>query len=195
MKLSRVNTTLLVAIILVNGYTVALPLLPGIAFWLQTRNTDSAQKLEKAIQEPSRPGGTAQPGAVQNRLTIPRMLLDEPIFDGKSASTLRKGLWRRPHTSTPDKESNTVIVGHRLTYTNPQGSLYHLDKVRTGDSIGVTWDNEKYIYTVTETKVVKADETAVEAPTDKPRLTIYTCTPLWLPKDRLVVVAELEEIL
>lgn len=194
-KLARVNTILLIAIILVNGYTVALPLVPGIAFWLQTRNTGSVQKLEKTIQEAPRPGGTTQPEAVQNRLTIPSMLLDEPIFEGKSASTLGKGLWRRPHSSTPDRESNTVIVGHRLTYTNPRGSLYHLDKVRVGDNIGVTWNNEKYLYTVIETKVVNANETEVESPTDKPRLTIYTCTPLWLPKDRLVVVAELEEVL
>jgi sortase A len=121
------------------------------------------------------------------------MLLDEPVFEGKTQATLSKGLWRRPHGSTPAKENNTVIVGHRLTYTNPRGSLYHLDKVRAGDSIGVTWDNKKYLYTVVEIKVVKADETAVEAPTDTPRLTIYTCTPLWLPKDRLVVVAELEK--
>jgi LPXTG-site transpeptidase (sortase) family protein len=194
-RLSRVNTALLVAIILVNGYTVTLPLLPGIIFWLQTRNTDTVQKLERSIQAAPRSGDATQPGSSQNRLTIPSMLLDEPVFDGKTASTLSKGLWRRPHSSTPDKESNTVIVGHRLTYTNPRGSLYHLDKVRIGDSIGVMWSSEKYLYTVVETKVVRADETAVESPTDKPRLTIYTCTPLWLPKDRLVIVAELEKTL
>jgi sortase (surface protein transpeptidase) len=37
---------------------------------------------------------------------------------------------------------------------------------------------------------VPPDQTQIEAPTTDARLTIFTCTPLWLPKDRLVVVAE-----
>jgi sortase A len=192
-KLTRINTVLLAAIILVNGYTIVLPLLPAITFWLQTRSTGRVEKLEKAVRSTARPTTAPASEPTPNRLTIPSMLLDQPIFDGKTAATLSKGLWRRPQGSTPDMGSNTVIVGHRFTYTQPQGSLYLLDKVHTGDSIGVTWNNQKYLYTVVETKIVKATETAIEAPTDKPRLTIYTCTPLWLPKDRLVVVAELEK--
>lgn len=127
--------------------------------------------------------------SVQNRLIIPSMLLDEPIFEGKTARTLRQGLWHRPLTSAPNAGGNTVIVGHRFTYSNPHGTLYHLDKVKVGDHVGLVYSGQAYRYKVQTVRVVHADDASVEAPSTEPRLTIYTCTPLWWPKDRLVVVA------
>jgi LPXTG-site transpeptidase (sortase) family protein len=194
MKLARINTLLLIAIILVNGYIIALPFIPGIIFWAQTQDGQRQQQLEARIH--TKPGSASDsPSPQGQQLTIPRMNLDEAVHQGPTAKTLRHGLWHRPHTSTPDRGGNTVIVGHRLTYTDPKGTLYHLDKVKVGDSIGLTWRGKQYVYKVTTTKVVAATEVSIEAPTDKPRLTVYTCTPLWLPKDRLVVVADLQEIL
>jgi LPXTG-site transpeptidase (sortase) family protein len=194
-KLSRVNTALLVAIILINGYIIVLPVLPGIVFWIQTRDSQRITQLEKEIQNPPNTSSPSNQTAApdEKRLNIPSMLLDEPIYTGKTAATLKKGLWHRPGTATPGQPSNTVIVGHRLTYANPRGSLYHLNKVHVGDRIGVTWGSKKYLYIVKTVKVVAADETSIEAPTEKHQLTIYTCTPLWLPKDRLVVVAAQEK--
>lgn len=194
MKLARVNTVLLVAIIFVNGYVIALPFIPSIIFWAQKQDGHRQQQLEARIH--TQPGdGANSPKSHGEQLTIPSMGLDEAVHEGPTAKTLRQGLWHRPKTSTPDKGSNTVIVGHRLTYTDPQGTLYHLDKVKIGDSVGLTWNGKQYIYKVSKTKVVKATEISVEAPSDRPQLTVYTCTPLWLPEDRLVVIADLQEIL
>jgi LPXTG-site transpeptidase (sortase) family protein len=190
-KLARANTLLLIAIIVVNGYIAALPILPQLLFWIQSKDTHKMSVLQAKVESPP-PKGTAKP--TENRLIIPSMLLDEPINEGKTLATLRKGLWRLPHTSTPDTSSNTVIVGHRLTYSNPRGTLYNLDKVHVNDTLGLWWNGKQYIYSVTSTKVVHASEVSVEAPTDKAQLTLYTCTPLWLPKDRLVVTANLEKI-
>jgi LPXTG-site transpeptidase (sortase) family protein len=190
-KLARVNTLLLVAILLINGYIVILPLIPKVAFWIQQHNKQHIQQLERQ----TRASITAnQVRPAENRLVVPSMVFDQQIYDGSSMSTLRKGLWHRPQTSTPDKGGNTVIVGHRLTYSNPQGTLYNLDKVQTGDDIAVWWKSKRYHYTVTETKVVGPDQISVEASTREPRLTVYTCTPLWLPKDRLVVIATLKDV-
>lgn len=191
MKLARVNTLLLVAILLINGYIVILPLIPNIIFWAQRQNSQHIKTLEQAVS--AKPASNL-PRPTTDRLIVPSMVFDEEIHEGKTATTLKQGLWRRPNTSTPDKGSNTVIVGHRLTYNNPKGTLYNLDKVREGDPIGIWWHGKRYIYTVTQTKVVHANEISVEAPTKEPILTIYTCTPLWLPKDRLVVIAALKEI-
>jgi LPXTG-site transpeptidase (sortase) family protein len=193
-KLTRVNTVLLIAIVLINGYIMALPVLPGLLFWWQTKDGKQTAQLEQKIRTLSadKPLPVAEQPK-ENRLIVPAMAFDQPVFEGKTARTLNNGLWHRPQSSTPDKGGNTVFVGHRLTYTNPRGTLYHLDKVRAGDTIGIWWNNKPYSYTVTETKVVKADQTSIEASTDEPQLTIYTCTPLWLPKDRLVVIAKLED--
>jgi LPXTG-site transpeptidase (sortase) family protein len=197
-KLSRINTLLLGMIIMINGYIILLPLLPNITFWLQRNNTARAKTLTKTIHEASQPTTNNAPDTSadpSNSLIIPRIGLNQAMHEGQSAATLRQGLWRRPASSTPDKGSNTVIVGHRLTYTNPRGALYHLDKLRPGDEIGIRYKDRRYLYKVTETRVVAATATEVEAPSKMPLLTIYTCTPLWLPKDRLVVVAALESIL
>ncbi|HEU4914786.1 MAG TPA: class E sortase [Candidatus Saccharimonadales bacterium] len=190
MKLARVNTLLLAAILAINGYIVLVPVIPKIIFWTQQHDTRRIQRLEAAITHP--PIKEERPR--DNRLVIPTMVFDESIHEGHSERTLRQGLWRRPQTSTPDQGGNTVLAGHRLTYSNPRGTLYNLDKVRVGDDIALWWEGKRYHYQVSESRVVAASETSVEEPTKNSRLTIYTCTPLWMPKDRLVVIAELKDI-
>jgi sortase A len=106
--------------------------------------------------------------------------------------TLDKGIWRWPRSSTPDKGGNTVFIGHRFTYTNPRGVFYFLNKIKLSDEIGVFWNNKKYLYKVTSVSQVPPNDTAIEDNTPQPELTLFTCTPLWLPKDRLVIVANLE---
>ena len=123
------------------------------------------------------------------------MLLNQPILEGSVKDTysiLNHGIWRWPAGSTPDKGSNTILIGHRFTYTQPKGVLYYLNKVKMGDEIGLWWNNKQYVYKVTNISEVPPTQTSIEDPTPDARLTIFTCTPLWLPKDRLVVVAELE---
>jgi len=125
-RLARINTLLLIAIVLVNSYIILLPLLPGVFFKVAGKGSVQRSQLEAKVY-----AGTAlQENSSENRLVIPSMLLDQQIFDGHASGTLKKGLWHRPQTSTPSQGGNTVIVGHRLTYTNPRGTLYHLDKVQ-----------------------------------------------------------------
>lgn len=187
-RLSRINTLLVVVIVLVNLFVLAAPLWPALLF-AREKNSPKAQAITKQVAA-SVPKGIA---ADAQTLLVPSMALDAPIHEGQSVKTLDKGLWRLPYTSTPDKGGNTVIVAHRFTYANPRGTFYHLDKVQNGDRISVLWHGKKYNYRVEATKRVPATEMAVEAPTSTPTLTLYTCTPLWDPKDRLVVRAALEE--
>lgn len=188
-QFSRINSLLLIAIILVNGYVIFMPMVPNVLFTLQ-KDTQKIAKLEQTIR--SQPISTSEQ-PTENTVIIPSMLLTQPIHEGKTARTLREGLWRIPSGSTPDRGGNTIIVGHRFTYNNPKGTLYHLDKVKTGDSIGIFWDDKKYIYKVQEVKVVDPSQIEIEKQTPDARLTMYTCTPLWLPRDRLVIIATLEK--
>jgi LPXTG-site transpeptidase (sortase) family protein len=191
MRLSRVNTLLLVLIIGVNAYTIALPVMPAVLFWYKARHTDTVVRLNNKLHPLQKTGGTTT--AIEgDRIVIPSMQLDQPIYTGSDMRTLNKGLWLRPVASTPDKGGNTVIAGHRFTYSNPRGTLYFLDRVKPGDEIGVFWHGKKYLYRVSESKVVPATATEVESPSAISQLTLYTCTPLWNPKDRLVVTGVLE---
>ncbi len=167
------------------------PLLPEIVFQ-QESHRGKQQHLTHKIHAPKpAPQTTPQP----NQVIIPGMLLDQPILEGpvsQQYKTLDQGIWRWPKSSTPDKGGNTVLIGHRFTYTNPRGIFYFLNKLKTGDEIGVFWDGQKYLYKVVRVSEVPPTDTAIEDNTTQAELTLFTCTPLWLPKNRLVVVANLE---
>lgn len=181
-ELKQVNNFLVAAIVLVNFYVIATPFMPSVDFWFKQR-TNKLQSLTLRVSSMS------EPIPEDNRLVIPSLLLDTPIYDGESPYTVNKGVWRLPKTSTPDKDSNTVLVGHRFTY-HAAAVFYHLDLMKTGDEFALYWEGKKYLYKVSQVKVVRPSEISVEAPTNSPILTLYTCTPLWTAKDRLVVVAE-----
>jgi LPXTG-site transpeptidase (sortase) family protein len=192
MNLKRVNTWLLAAIIAVNAYTILAPLLPQLGYWYDNQGGTGARQLEARATAPV----ISQTKTVPNGIIVPSMLLDQPILEGPTRDMykiLDKGIWHYPSSSTPDKGGNTVLLGHRFTYTNPRGVLYFLNKVTVGDTIGITWNNTKYVYKVTRVDVVQPTDTSVIAPTKTPTLTVYTCTPLWSPHSRLVVTAKLEK--
>ncbi|HWT55701.1 MAG TPA: class E sortase [Candidatus Microsaccharimonas sp.] len=194
-KLSRINTILLTLIILINSYIIAAPLIPAVNFWWANRGGTRAAELHKQLHPPKTATASTTPVNHSNSVIIPSMLLDQPINEGPVSQTyaiLNKGIWHWPDSSTPDKGSNTVLLGHRFTYTQPKGVLYYLDKVKMNDEIGVWWNNHLYTYRVSAINEVDPSQTSIEGPTSDARLTIFTCTPLWLPHNRLVVVAELE---
>ncbi len=185
MSYKKANTILLVLIIVINLYVIAAPFIPHISWWWQRNHTDTRQQVvAAAAAKPDKP--------VPNHLVIPDMLLNKQVYEGTIAQTyptLRKGIWHWPGASSPDKGGNTVLVGHRFTYTNPRGVFYDLDKVKLGSTITLFWDNVKYEYKVDKIKVVPETDVSVQAPSSDTRLTIYTCTPLWHPVNRLVVIA------
>jgi LPXTG-site transpeptidase (sortase) family protein len=193
-KLRQINHVLLGLIILVNSYVILAPFIPAVTFWWENRGGTKQAALTAQIHHPKSSSST--PVNHPNSVIIPSMLLDQPILDGPVRDTykiLANGIWRWPNGSTPDKSSNTTLIGHRFTYTQPKGVFYYLDKVKMNDEIGVWWNNKLYMYQVTNIREVDPTETSIEDPTPDARLTIFTCTPLWLPKNRLVVTAALIE--
>ncbi|MDQ3064682.1 MAG: sortase [bacterium] len=176
------NNVLTVIVALLALYIILLPLIPQLAWWvteqspISTWTSDKQEVAAKATEQIN-----------DNRLFIPSLSMSQEIFEG-GAESLHKGVVRRGNTSTPDKGSNTVLVGHRFTYDG-NGVFYHLDKVKVGDPVTVHWQGKSYKYEVSEIEVVKATAIEIENPTDNDLLTIYTCTPLWSAKDRLVIKA------
>jgi len=193
-RLSTINNILLGLIIVVDLYVILAPMFPAAAFWWQSHHTHTRQALTARLHPAKQPA--TKPATVQpNHVIIPSMLLDQSILEGPVSQQYRildQGIWRWPAGSTPDKGGNTVLIGHRFTYTNPRGVFYFLNKVVIGDEIGLFWANQEYLYKVSSITVVPPTQTSIEDATTDARLTIFTCTPLWLPKNRLVVVAELE---
>jgi sortase A len=187
--LRRFNNILTVVVIVLGFYMIVMPLWPQLAFWVKEKTGKTGSNI--AYSEVADPKDKkSKPIPKENKLVIPQMGLDATINEGRYASTLRNGLWHRPLSSTPDKGGNTVIVGHRFTYRGP-AIFYHLDKLKVNDEFAVLWNGKRLNYKVREVKVVEPTAVEIENNTDEPILTLYTCTPMWTAKQRLVVVSDL----
>lgn len=128
-------------------------------------------------------------------LIIPAMMLSAPTLEGPKSdwfNLLKAGIWHWPASSTPDKGGNTVFLAHRFSYTGPHGAFYYLNKLKPGDEIGVVWNQKTYTYEVSTVNEVPPTDIAIEDNTSDARITLFTCTPLWHPVNRLVVVAKLK---
>jgi sortase A len=166
-------------------YLMAAPFVPQLLWKLNPPDPAVYSSASKATKP--------APIPTDNLLIIPRLGMQQVIHDGPYQSELNKGVWLVPHTSQPDKQSNTVIIGHRFTYAGP-AVFYFLDKVQKGDTIIVDWHGKEYTYRVNTIREVEPTEVSVEDPTAKPQLTLYTCTPLWTSRHRLVLVAPLQGV-
>ncbi|MBC7708162.1 sortase [Polaromonas sp.] len=184
--LCRINHFLTALVVLIAIYIMLFPFLPSIQYWIHRPREQAPAVVQVTKNNP--PATTPIPdGAL---LKIPRLDMTEEIHTGPSIYELNKGPWLVPRTSTPDKASNTVVVGHRFTYAGP-AVFYFLDKIQVNDRITVDWQHKEYTYKVASISVVQPSQLEVQNPTDKPQLTLYTCTPLVTAKNRLVIVAPL----
>jgi sortase A len=192
----RANFVLLALIILVNSYIIATPFLPSLLYWAHHRDTaKSTPTVAAAIEQTKKTSSpnVFQADAAHDGIIIPRIDLNTPLVEGpmsNSFNLLNQGAWRLPLASSPDKGGNTVIAGHRFSYTGPRGIFYFLDKLQVGDQIGLWYHGQLYTYVVESSATHPATDVYVQQPTSGTRLTLYTCTPLWNPTNRLVVVAK-----
>ncbi len=185
-------------------YFIVAPFYPRVEYWFYKMQGDvndmaAIDIVEEVSDTHQSEGELKSDKAVvkdevfeDNRLVIPSINVDINIVEGYSDEVLSLGAWRRPNSSTPDKEGNTVITAHRFQYVPPNNrTFYNLDKVEKGNRLIVFWDGKKYIYRVTEVFVVEPDDVGIESDLDGDFLTLYTCTPIWTASKRLVVRGEL----
>ncbi len=190
MRLSHknINNTLSLVVILLGLYIALSPFLPQIGFWLRNKSPDTIAPYAGALAESVGSDSTAAPDG--NRIVIPDIALDEPILEGNSINVINNGgTWQRPQSKTPLENGNTVIVGHRF-FGNNTATFYNLDKVKPGQKIAIYWEGQEVLYEVTESKTVEPSAVEIEAPTHEKQLTLYTCTPIWTAKNRLVIIAK-----
>jgi len=133
----------------------------------------------------------ARPPISQAVIRIPKIGLNQAVVDGVSGSHLKQGPGHYPGTAIPGYTGNSVISGHRTTYTKP---FYDLDLLGAGDPIIVDTPDGSYRYIVESAHVVAPDDASLLAATDRAVLTLTTCTPKGTALSRLVVVAVLEGV-
>src|SRR3989344_1292159 len=124
------------------------------------------------------------------KITINKIGVDTQIIESTNAhAALNQGVWRIPFTSTPDRGGNTVLTAHRYKFLPPSNkTFYLLDKLVVGDTFSIRWAGKKFIYKISSQMVVEPDEVSVLVNSEKPIVTLVTCTLLFTSTQRLVVV-------
>ncbi len=136
------------------------------------------------------------------RLIIPKLNVDVPVAFGIETSevmfAMRSGVahYRIAGASAfPGQIGNLVITGHSagdIYSSNPYKYIFSgLERLEAGDNIYVNYESTRYTYTVTSKEVIEpTNVAALILDTDKPILTLVTCTPLGTSRYRLLVFAE-----
>ena len=138
------------------------------------------------------------------RLIIPKINVDVPaLYDvgpdyDSQMTAMEKGV---AHFAIPGANShpgeigNTVLSGHSSNDLFDSGDykfiFAQLEKLNIGDTVYANYQSVRYTYVVTKKEVVLPTEVnKLVYATNKPILTLITCTPLGTSQKRLLVTAE-----
>lgn len=136
------------------------------------------------------------------RLIIPKLNIDVPVAFGISTSevdaAMNQGVaqFSIPGANAmPGQIGNLVISGHSAgdIYSNNQYQFIFsgLERLEDGDLIYVNYESVRYTYQMTRREVVEPTNVgALIYETNKPMLTLITCTPLGTSRYRLLITAE-----
>jgi len=140
--------------------------------------------------------------SAEPRLIIPKLNIDVPVHFGitlgEVMSAMNSGVahYRIAGASAyPGEIGNLVITGHSagdVYSSNPYKYIFSgLERLDDGDLIYVNYNSMRYTYRVIKKEVVEpSNVAALVVNTDKPLLTLVTCTPLGTSRYRLLVTAE-----
>lgn len=136
------------------------------------------------------------------RLIIPKLNIDVPVAFGISTSEVNAAMnqgvaqFAIPGANAmPGQIGNLVISGHSagdIYSSNPYKFIFSgLERLENGDLIYINYNSIRYTYQMTGSKVVEpSDVAALIYETNKPMLTLITCTPLGTSRYRLLISAE-----
>ena len=136
------------------------------------------------------------------RLIIPKLNIDVPIRfnvalnDVMSAMNNGVAHYRIKGASAyPGQMGNFIITGHSagdIYSSNPYKYIFSgLERLEDGDLIYVNYESVRYTYQIKRKEVVEpSNVSALVMQSDKPLITLVTCTPLGTSRYRLLVTGE-----
>ena len=177
-------TPLVVAVVLPSGHT------PPDAQGNTRPNTEEIPAhLQPMVQSlSSLPIPTSAPDQAI-RIQIPAIKIDAPVVQGDGWEQLKKGVGQSVHSVNPGQNGNIVLSAHNDVY----GELFrYLDKLAPGDQVILYTQQRQYTYIVDRTAVVEPTAVEVMASTGSPTVTLISCYPYLVDKQRIVVFARLQ---
>lgn len=120
------------------------------------------------------------------RIQIPSIKIDAPVVQGDGWEQLKKGVAQNIGSANPGQNGNMVLSAHNDVY----GELFrYLDKLAPGDQVILYTQQRQYVYVVDRTAIVEPTAVEVMASTGSPTVTLISCYPYLVDKQRIVVFA------
>jgi len=194
-RLIPVFTVVIVALVLVFLQYNRLIFAPIMAY-VSPSSGSVATSIEAV--DPS----VTQSVSPEPRLLIPKLNIDVPVAFNISTNDVMSAMnhgvaqFAIPGANAlPGQVGNLVISGHSagdIYSSNPYKFIFSgLERLEPGDLIYINFESVRYTYQMTKSEVVEpSNVAALIYDTDKPMLTLITCTPLGTSKYRLLITAE-----
>ena len=123
------------------------------------------------------------------RIQIPAINVDAPIVQGDGWEQLKKGVAQHIGSADPGQDGNVVLSAHNDVY----GEIFrYLDRLSPGDQVILYTQQRQYTYIVDRTVLVEPTAVEVMASTGSPTVTLISCYPYLVDKQRIVVFARLQ---
>jgi sortase A len=177
-------TPLVMAVVLPSGHTP-----PDAQGNTRPNDAEIPEHLRPMMQSLANlPAPT--PGLEQAiRIQIPAMKIDAPVVQGDGWEQLKKGVAQHIGSADPGQSGNVVLSAHNDVY----GELFrNLDKLKPGDQVFLYTQQHQYVYIVDRTEIVEPTAVEVMASTGVPSVTLISCYPYIVDKQRIVVFARLQ---
>ncbi len=159
-----------------TGHKLDLSLEPDYSLWSDKRINDFHVSQSQRADAPL---------AI---LSIDKLDLKVPVFNGTDEINLNRGAGRIKGTARVDSPGNLGIAAHR------DGFFRVLKDIEIGDSIDMLTLKGKTEFVVSSITIVDPSDISVLAPTDGPTITLVTCYPFYFVGDapkRYIVKGEL----
>jgi sortase A len=118
------------------------------------------------------------------KIDIPKLKLDDDMYEGVALSTLDHGPGHWPGTALPGQPGNVVIAGHRVSHSKP---FLHIDSLVPGDDVIFTVNGATYTYRVTSHEIVPPTAIGIVNQTADSTATLFACHPPGSVAERYVV--------
>jgi sortase A len=123
------------------------------------------------------------------RIQVPSINVDAPVVQGDGWEQLKKGVGQHVGSADPGKDGNVVLSAHNDIF----GEIFRdLDRLETGDQVILYTNQRSYTYVIVDSKIVEPTDVSVMDDSAQPTVTLISCYPYLVDKNRIVITARLQ---
>jgi sortase A len=178
-------TPLIVAVVLPSGHTP-----PNSTGGARPNDAEIPEHLRPLVQSLASVPVPTQGPQQARRIQISAISVDAPVVLGDGWEQLKKGVGQHIGSANPGENNNVVLSAHNDVF----GEIFRdLNKLKAGDQLILYTSQHAFTYIVTGSKIVEPNQVDVMAPTKDPIVTLISCFPYMVDKQRIVVTARLQD--